>query len=152
MNLLERFLSAARLDAVGVFGYSDEEGTEAVGFGEKVAEPEIRDRVERITRLVEQLTDERAAERIGEQVSVLVESVEGGEYPGSERFGLARAEGRAAHQAPEVDGGVVLVGAAAPVGSLVACEVVGSFGVDLVARVSDAGSADSRAALAGVAG
>src|SRR6202044_3337660 len=32
---LERFLTAARLDAIGVFGYSDEEGTEAAGLPDK---------------------------------------------------------------------------------------------------------------------
>jgi tRNA A37 methylthiotransferase MiaB len=146
---LERFLAAARLDAVGVFGYSEEEGTEAAGFVDKVAEAEIRDRVERVTRLVEQLIEDRAADRIGERVTVLVESVDSGEYPGSAQFGPARGEGRAAHQAPEVDGGVVLIGAAAPVGSLVACEVVGSFGVDLVGRTIDAEAADPAVALAG---
>ena len=33
---LEAFLSEARLDAVGVFGYSDEDGTEAAGYPDKV--------------------------------------------------------------------------------------------------------------------
>ena len=47
--------------------------------------------------LVEELTAQRAADRIGEQVEVLVESVEDG-----------RVEGRAAHQGPEVDGSVTL--------------------------------------------
>jgi tRNA A37 methylthiotransferase MiaB len=140
---LERFLSAARLDAVGVFGYSDEEGTEAAGFFDKVGEAEVRERVERVTRLAEQLMEERAADRVGDLISVLVESDCGGDYPGAEQYGVARAEGRAAHQGPEVDGAVVLVGAAT-VGTLVACEVIGSFGVDLVAQpvgvVADSGT------------
>ena len=46
---LERFLTAARLDAVGVFGYSDEDGTEAAGYDGKVAgrggrRPRVADR------------------------------------------------------------------------------------------------------------
>ena len=32
LGTLESFLVAARLDVVGVFGYSDEDGTEAAGF------------------------------------------------------------------------------------------------------------------------
>src|SRR4051794_10185918 len=97
---LERFLSAARLDAVGVFGYSDEDGTEAAGLDHKVRADTIHRRVERITALVDELMTQRAEERIGSTVEVLVESVADG-----------TVEGRAEHQAPEVDGSTRLVGA-----------------------------------------
>jgi ribosomal protein S12 methylthiotransferase RimO len=130
---LARFLANARLDTVGVFGYSDEDGTEAVGFDGKLAEDEIRDRVARITDLVEELTEARAADRVGDDVDVLVEAIEPGEYPGVEQFGPACAEGRAAHQAPEVDGGVVLVGPQPTLGRIVSAKVVGNHGVDLIA-------------------
>ncbi|MER5489409.1 2-oxo acid dehydrogenase subunit E2, partial [Streptomyces sp. NPDC002812] len=72
---LERFLDAARLDAIGVFGYSDEEGTEAAGFDGKLDEDVVAERLERVTRLAEELVSQRAEERIGETVRVLVESV-----------------------------------------------------------------------------
>src|SRR3954451_9601031 len=85
------FLVAARLDVTGVFGYSDEDGTEAATLSGKLDDDEIRARVERVTDLVEQLTAERAAERVGEQVVVLVESVE--DTPDG-----PVVEGRAAHQ------------------------------------------------------
>jgi ribosomal protein S12 methylthiotransferase RimO len=123
---LERFLTAARLDAIGVFGYSDEEGTEAAGYDGKLAEDEIAERLTRISRLAEELTAQRAEERLGESVEVLVESVddEAGE-----------AVGRAAHQAPETDGQVVLTSyqGLAP-GALVTAKVVDTEGVDLVAE------------------
>jgi len=132
---LERFLTEARLDTVGVFGYSDEEGTEAVGLDGKLDPDEIRDRVARITDLVEELTEARAADRVGDLVEVLVEAVDPGEYPGAEQFGPACAEGRAAHQAPEVDGGVVLIGPEPTLGQIVSAKVVGNHGVDLIAVV-----------------
>src|SRR5207245_6988762 len=69
---LERFLTAARLDAVGVFGYSDEEGTEAQRLDGKLDQHEIDARVRRITDLVEELTAQRAEDRIGERVQVLL--------------------------------------------------------------------------------
>jgi tRNA A37 methylthiotransferase MiaB len=120
------FLVAARMDVVGVFGYSDEDGTEAAGFDEavKLDEDEIRERTEHVTRLVEELTSQRAEERVGEMVEVLLESVED-------------AEGRAAHQGPEVDGTTTLVGlpAHARAGDLLAAVVTGSDGADLVAEV-----------------
>jgi ribosomal protein S12 methylthiotransferase len=123
---LEGFLAEARLDAIGIFGYSDEEGTEAAGFEGKLDQDEIDDRVARLSELAEELTAQRAAERVGERVEVLVEQVDGGV-----------AEGRAAQQGPETDGAVQLAGAAASglrVGALVAAVVTGSDGVDLVAE------------------
>ncbi len=91
------FLVAARLDVTGVFGYSDEDGTEAATLTGKLDDDEIRARVEQVTDLVEQLTAERAEERVGERVTVLVESVD-------DPTDGCRAEGRADHQGPEVDG------------------------------------------------
>ena len=120
------FLTAARMDVVGVFGYSDEDGTEAATYDEKLGDDEIRDRTEHVTRLVEELTSQRAEERIGERVDVLLESLDG-----------ADAEGRAAHQGPEVDGctTVTSLPAAARVGDIVSALVTGSDGADLVAEV-----------------
>jgi MiaB/RimO family radical SAM methylthiotransferase len=121
------FLIAARLDVTGVFGYSDEDGTEAEGFDGKLDDDEIRTRVEHVSDLVEQLTADRAAERIGQHVEVLVESVEEG------LDGWA-AEGRADHQGPEVDGTTRLPSGPYAVGDLVPAAVVASEGADLVAE------------------
>jgi len=118
------FLVEARLDVTGVFGYSDEDGTEAASYDGKLDEEEIRERTEHVTRLVEELTAQRAEERVGEEVVVLVESVEDGEVVG-----------RAEHQGPEVDGTTYLPDSDAAVGDLVRAVVEGSEGVDLVARV-----------------
>jgi len=127
---LERFLVEGRLDAVGVFGYSDEEGTEAVGLPGKIDRDQIDARVRRITDLVEELTAQRAEERIGDRVEVLLgEDLAAVEEPGVWL-------GHAAHQDPDADGTTTVAGVprnAAP-GQLVTAEVVGTEGVDLVAR------------------
>jgi tRNA A37 methylthiotransferase MiaB len=110
------------LDAVGVFGYSDEDGTEAARLPGKVRRDTIARRVSRLTDLVDELVAQRAEERVGSIVDVLVESVDGGVV-----------EGRAEHQAPEVDGTTTLrsfVGA--EVGDIVTARVVATEGVDLV--------------------
>jgi tRNA A37 methylthiotransferase MiaB len=132
---LERFLTEARLDAIGVFGYSDEDGTEAAGFpdADKLDQELIDERAAALADLADDLVAQRAAERIGERVRVLVEEVSAG-----------HVEGRAAHQGPEVDGSVRLAGdpgslASIKVGELVDAVVTGSEGVDLVAEL--AGSA-----------
>jgi tRNA A37 methylthiotransferase MiaB len=120
---LERFLTAARLDAIGVFEYSDEDGTEAVGLPGKVSRAAVARRYATISALAEELCNQRAEERIGSTVDVLVESV-----------GADGVEGRAAHQAPEVDGSTTLTGdLTVAVGDLVQATVTGSAGVDLVA-------------------
>jgi MiaB/RimO family radical SAM methylthiotransferase len=121
------FLGAARLDVTGVFGYSDEDGTEAAGMPGKLDEDEVRARVERVTDLVEQLTSQRAGERVGEQVRVLVETLSDG--PDGRVI-----EGRADHQGPEVDGTTRLTGGDHRVGDLVPAVVIASEGADLVAE------------------
>jgi ribosomal protein S12 methylthiotransferase len=132
---LTRFLSAARLDAIGVFGYSDEDGTEAAGYDGKVRANVVDRRVARMTELVDELMAQRAEERLGETVEVLVEAVTGD--------GL---EGRAAHQAPEVDGATLVADAPvdAQVGDLVRATVTGTAGVDLTARYLDTADALGR--------
>ncbi|NYG55663.1 30S ribosomal protein S12 methylthiotransferase RimO [Nocardioides perillae] len=120
------FLEAARMDVTGVFGYSDEDGTEAATLDGHLDDDEVRARAEHVTSLVEELTAQRAEERLGEVVEVLVESLEDGEVVG-----------RAAHQGPEVDGTTALAlgddHARPAVGDLVPATVVASEGVDLVA-------------------
>ncbi len=117
------FLEAARMDVTGVFGYSDEDGTEAATYDAKLDVDEVRARTEHVTALVEELNAQRAEDRLGETVSVLVESIEDGVV-----------EGRAEHQGPEVDGTTTLEGASGHViGEIVTAEVVATDGVDLVA-------------------
>jgi len=124
---LERFLTLARLDIVGVFGYSDEDGTEAATHDGKIDPREVAARVDRVSRLVEELTAQRAEDRVGDRVEVLVEQTATG--PGG-----SGADGRAEHQGPEVDGTTTLLSGRWQVAELVSAVVVGSSGVDLVAE------------------
>jgi len=116
------FLVAARLDVVGVFGYSDEDGTEAASYDDKLDDDEVLARTARVSDLVEELTSQRAEERVDEEVVVLVEDVTDGEVVG-----------RSAHQGPDVDGATYLDQPGARVGDLVRAVVRKSDGVDLVA-------------------
>jgi tRNA A37 methylthiotransferase MiaB len=120
-----------------VFGYSDEDGSGAAGFDGKLDADEIAERVARISELAEELMAQRAEDRIGERVEVLVES------------DTEELVGRALHQAPDTDGvttlGPAAAGHSAPGaaagptrGQLVHAIVTGSEGVDLIARVDGA--------------
>ncbi|MDT5039363.1 MAG: ribosomal protein methylthiotransferase [Actinoplanes sp.] len=129
MDELVRFLTEARLDAIGVFDYSDEDGTEAAGMPGKVREDTIKRRYGRISALADELCAQRAEDRLDSLVEVLVDTIAGGEI-----------EGRAEHQAPEVDGSTTLVAGATAVdlaalrpGDLVRARVTATEGVDLIA-------------------
>jgi ribosomal protein S12 methylthiotransferase len=124
---LHRFLTEARLDAIGIFGYSDEDGTEAASLPGQLPADEIARRVEDLADLADELMAERAAERAGQVVDVLIE-----EALGDQRYG-----GRAAHQAPEVDGTTeVLSAGRLAAGDLVRAVVTGAEGADLLAEVT----------------
>ena len=118
---LINFLSQARLDAIGVFGYSDEDKTEALSLEDKVDQDLINSRVELLSKLVDEFIAQRAEERIGEHVRVLIEDEEG-------------QEGRAEHQGPEVDGSTFIKGRAKyKVGEYVDAVITETSGVDLIA-------------------
>lgn len=115
------FINEAELDAVGIFGYSDEDGTEAFSFGEKLSQNEVNRRVEYVTSLADEVTNQKAESRMGMQVSVLIESVSD------------NIEGRAEFQGPEVDGScTVLSERELQVGDFVTGVVISNDGADLV--------------------
>lgn len=127
---LAAFLERARLDAVGVFGYSDEEGTEAYDFADKVPQDVVDARVREITALAEELMAQRAEDRIGSIVEVIIETVERTDEGWS-------AWGRAGHQGPDDAESIVTSGAGGDreppaVGALVRARVVGCEGLDLL--------------------
>jgi tRNA A37 methylthiotransferase MiaB len=69
---------------------------------------------------------QRAEDRIGTEVTVLVEAAEDDDF---------ECTGRAAHQAPEVDGECVVErGSGLTVGEMVRAVVVGTEGADLVVK------------------
>jgi ribosomal protein S12 methylthiotransferase len=124
---LELFLSHAGLDAIGIFGYSDEDGTEATSLPGHLDAAEISRRVEEFAGLADELMAQRAENRLGETLDVLIEE-ETDDGPSGSYLG------RAAHQAPEVDG-VTTVVSPVPLaaGDMVRAVVTGSEGVDLIA-------------------
>ncbi len=119
---LTDFIASAKLDAIGIFGYSDEDNTEALGLDHKVPEEIIRERVESLSTIADEMVANRAQSRIGQSVRVLIEDAE-------------LQEGRAAHQGPEVDGTTSFIGTDFAVGEYIDAVIVDSMGADLVAEV-----------------
>jgi MiaB/RimO family radical SAM methylthiotransferase len=118
---LARFITQAKLDAVGIFGYSDEDNTEALKIDGKIDQEVIAQRVESLSSLADEMVSLRAQARIGETVRVLIEDAE-------------LQEGRAAHQGPEVDGSTTFIGTDFKAGQYVDAVVIDSMGADLVAK------------------
>ncbi|HEY0449468.1 30S ribosomal protein S12 methylthiotransferase RimO [Actinophytocola sp.] len=114
------FVEEARLDAIGVFGYSDEEGTEAIGLPGKIDPALVTERATELSLLADEMCTQRAEERIGATIEVLVGS--GG-------------KGWAAHQAPDIDGSVTVTGGPVSAGDLVKAQVTGATGVNLEAAL-----------------
>jgi ribosomal protein S12 methylthiotransferase RimO len=134
---LEDFLIEARLDVVGVFGFSPEEGTEAADLDGALDPDDVMRRTARVSDLVEELVAQRAGDRLGETVEVLVEEIEPDDEPDDDP-GRPPVVGRAAHQGPDVDGVTriaVTSGQAPSAGDLVEAFVVDCDGPDLIARL-----------------
>jgi ribosomal protein S12 methylthiotransferase RimO len=122
IDLIE-FLSQAQLDAIGVFGYSDEDKTEGMGLDNKVASEVIGERVAELSTLVDELITQRAEARIGQMVTVLIEDED-------------EQEGRSDHQGPDVDGSTFVKSRNKyRAGEYVQAVVSDVSGVDLIAQV-----------------
>jgi ribosomal protein S12 methylthiotransferase len=118
-----RYVREARFDHLGVFGYSREEGTPAHGLRPQRRARTIGGRVDRLMRLQRRVVRQHGLERVGQEDTVLLE----------ERAARAGWVGRAASQAPEVDGVVQVAGvpAAARAGQFVRVRYTAPDGYDL---------------------
>ena len=122
------FVAESRFDRVGIFRYSDEEGTAALALDQKVPRAVARERYRRLAKLQAGIQAELLAKRVGSEAEVLVDVA----------IGAGRARGRLASQAPEIDGVVFLRGAGVAPGQLVPARITGvRGGVDLEASVAD---------------
>jgi ribosomal protein S12 methylthiotransferase len=121
------FAEESRFDNVGVFTYSDEEGTASFDLADRVPARTRERRRRRLLAAQKLISTRRNRERVGSRIEVLVEGV----HPDSELL----LRGRTAGQAPEVDGAVIINDGEALAGAFVTCEVTEAHAYDLVARV-----------------
>jgi ribosomal protein S12 methylthiotransferase len=117
-QLLE-FIETSRLDWVGLFAYSEEDGTYGVGLGDKVATELAMERLREANGLAEQITADLRRSLVGTNQTLLVD-----------RAGVARSH----REAPDIDG-VVRIDAEIVPGSFVEAVVTDAEGPDLTAKV-----------------
>jgi ribosomal protein S12 methylthiotransferase len=129
--VLSDFVRAAQLDWLGVFSYSDEEGSGAFHLGDKVPSRTIEARRRSLMRLQQSISRKSRARLVGRRFDLLVEGP-------SEETPLLW-EGRTQHQAPEIDG-KVYINDFGPFdelkpGQFYQCEITESQDYDLVGRI-----------------
>jgi ribosomal protein S12 methylthiotransferase len=130
-NELLSFVEQARIDWLGVFSYSDEEGAGAFALDQKVPRRTIESRRKKLMKLQQKISARARSAWIGKTLDVLVE----GE---SEETALLW-QGRSLDQAPEIDG-KVLINDFGPheelvPGTFYRAEITESHDYDVVAKI-----------------
>ncbi|HET6316886.1 MAG TPA: 30S ribosomal protein S12 methylthiotransferase RimO [Chloroflexota bacterium] len=115
-----------RFDRVGVFTYSDEEGTAAFDMPARVPRREKERRQAQLMAAARQVTLDNNRRLVGSELDVLIE---GRPEAGSEYYA-----GRSYRDAPEVDGLVLVRAERLPVGEIVRVRVEQALAYDLLAR------------------
>ncbi|NJL16455.1 MAG: radical SAM protein [Nitrospira sp.] len=139
---LSTYVEQAQFDRVAVFHYSDEEGTSAVDFGEKIERDVMDERRNVILSMQESIAAAKGRDKIGSVLNVLVD----GRSEETERV----LEGRHEGLAPEIDGVVYIDKAATDfatqsasgptvshptAGSFCTIEIIDAAAFDLVGRL-----------------
>ncbi len=136
-RLLQDFVREAKIDWLGAFPYSDEEGSAAYALDNKVPRRIIESRRKKLMALQQKISASRQSEWIGREMDLLVEGV-------SEESDLLW-QGRTLMHAPEIDGkvlindfGVEADGAPRETlvpGTFYRCQITESHHYDVVARI-----------------
>ena len=125
---LMQFVRDCRFDRLGVFAYSEEEGTySATHLKDDVEDDMKQSRVERIMRLQERISLENNAKRIGQKMRVIIDRKEGDFYIG-----------RSEYDSPEVDQELVIDSAGKRLirGKFYEVEITDAEDYDLYARLT----------------
>jgi len=130
---LREFVKAAQFDWLGVFSYSDEEGSAAYHLDNKVPQRTIESRRRKLMQMQKQISRKNKRKLIGKQFDVLAMG------PSEETELLW--EGRAEMHAPEIDGKLFLNDfgdrEVLEPGKFYCCEITEAHEYDLVAKILD---------------
>ena len=136
-ELLEEFIQEAKIDWLGAFPYSDEEGSPAFDLDLKVPKRTIESRRKRLMKLQQKISATRQSQWIGQEFDLLVEGV-------SDEHDLLW-QGRTLMHAPEIDGKVLINDFGTESdgtpretlvpGTFYRCEITESHHYDVVAKI-----------------
>jgi ribosomal protein S12 methylthiotransferase len=124
---LENFIAKGYIDHLGVFAYSPEEGTESAIMEDHLNEKIKTLRHDRIMAIQQDISKKRLRDLMGVTIPVLVE----GFHPETDLL----LKGRAAFQAPDVDGHIIINEGTAHFGSIYNVEIIDTMEYDLIGRI-----------------
>lgn len=124
---LAAFLQRYRLDHVGIFTYSNEEGSAAAKLPGHCAEKVKEQRSQRLMELQAAISLEKNQQLVGRQMQVLVEGI-------SQETDLL-LEGRTWRQAPEIDGRVYITAGQTNAGAFANVQITEAHTYDLVGEI-----------------
>ncbi len=126
-ELLKEKITEMEFDHLGVFKYSDEEGTPAVNLKDKLDQEIIDQRFEELYEIQKEISSKKLQSYVGKTLKVLVE----GAHPDTDML----IKGRHAGQAPDIDGCVIINDGFAYPGDFVNVEITEAHDYDLVGRI-----------------
>ena len=120
-NEMYEFVKWAKLDKLGCFTYSKEEGTVAYKMGNQVHPMTKKKRYNKIMKLQQTISEENMEKHLGKTLKVLVEE---------------NGIGRSYMDVPDIDGVIYLKGNA-KINSFVNCKIIGKKEYDLIGEVTE---------------
>lgn len=129
VDTLEAFLIETELDWVGLFTFSEEDGTASATMPDQIDARLARERLNRIAQVQEAIADDKARRFIGRELSVIVETV---------AHNMADIVARSYREAPDTDGEIQILNPnhhPVAVGQTARVHIVDADGVDLIARL-----------------
>ena len=124
---LKEFVRKVRFDRMGAFAYSEEEGTFAANNYEDNIPQEVKQaRLDELMAIQQEISSELSAAKIGRQMKVIIDRIEGDYYIGRTEF-----------DSPEVDPEVLIErnGEQLIIGNFYQVEIVNSDDFDLYGRI-----------------
>ncbi|MDA8793994.1 30S ribosomal protein S12 methylthiotransferase RimO [Bacteriovoracaceae bacterium] len=116
-----------KFDHLGVFKYSDEEGTPAFRLPEKIDQETINDRYQQVYEAQKEIVEEKNQSMLGEVMEVLVE----GPHPETDLLIVGRSKG----QAPDIDGMIIINDGLAYPGDMVSVKITEAHEYDLIGKI-----------------
>ena len=120
------FLCEVQFNHVGIFTYSDEEGTTAFDYPNRVPEEVKEERKNILMECQKEIACRKNQEKVGQIESILVEG-----FNVQENYIMT---GRLASQAPDIDGQVILEKCEAEPGEIIPMRITAVAGYDLIAE------------------
>ncbi len=126
-QMLLDFIGEVQFDHLGVFAYSPEKGTRAARFPGQVGDTVKEERRSTLLAAQREISRRRLARFVAQEMDVLIEGL----HPETDLL----LRGRTAHQAPEVDGMVIITEGVGVPGRIQRARVTEIHDYDLVARL-----------------